>query len=102
MPRFFSFLNDLHTKPQRVLLEMMPLIVVMAAVWHVGMSLLVRRTSRPNRPSLSNLLITAEREALQTLRNELVQRFPKNSRALKEKLKEVDRRLKEIENENHG
>jgi ABC-type Zn uptake system ZnuABC Zn-binding protein ZnuA len=48
------------------------------------------------------LLITAEREALQTLRNELVQRFPKNSRALKEKLKEVDRRLKEIENENHG
>jgi hypothetical protein len=52
---------------------------------------------------LAKLLLTAEVEVLQTLRSELIQKLSKNPRkALRLRLGEVERRLREIENRDSG
>jgi hypothetical protein len=80
------------------------IVIAIAMAWHVGVALLEHyRAPRLSRPPLAKLLLTAEVEVLQTLRNELTRKFSKNpGRVPKLRLEEVERRLKEIENRNRG
>jgi hypothetical protein len=83
-------------------LGLLPIVVAIAAVWHIGLALLEHyRAPRLNRPPLAKLLLTAEVEVLRTLRSELTRKLSKNPRGpLKRRLEEVERRLEEIENRN--
>jgi hypothetical protein len=81
-------------------LGLLPIVVAIAAAWHLGLTLLERyRTQKLNRTPLAKLLLMAEAEVLHTLKSELIRKLSKIPRkTLRLRLEEVERRLKEIEN----
>lgn len=56
-------------------MAILPVVLAAAAVWHVGIAILVRqRTPRYNRPPLTELLVIAEKEVLHALNRELARK----------------------------
>ena len=79
-------------------MDTLPFIIMLAAVWHVGVTLLqYARSSRHTKPQLSKLLLHAEIEVLRTLRGEL-KRLARSIPKHEQKLREVDHQLGRLEN----
>jgi len=76
-------------------LDTLLLVVLVAAAWHVGLTVLERRINRGrNGHSLARLLLLAEVEVLHALRAELRRSSKKDG--CDEKLSQVEQRLKEL------
>lgn len=79
-------------------MDTLPLIAVIAAVWHVSLALIERsRYPKQAKPPLGKLLLLAEVEVLRTLRAELRRHLViKREPVSEQKLDEVEKRLKEM------